>query len=83
MSPDIGHHGGVTAPVQACPSCESPEMVQGVVVGRAPGVKFKRSRGLADLKGVRLTTGVFDHSADALRCQDCGTVVIPPPPRQQ
>lgn len=58
-------------------------MVEGVVVGRAPGVKFKRSRGLTDLKGVRLTTGVFDHSADALRCRDCGTVVIPPPAREQ
>jgi uncharacterized OB-fold protein len=75
--------GVVISPAPACPTCESPEMVEGVVVGRAPGVKFKRSRGLADLKGVRLTTGVFDHSADALRCQDCGTVVIPPLPREQ
>jgi hypothetical protein len=53
-------------------------MTAGVVVGRSPGVKFKRARGLAgDLTGIQLTRGLFNHSADALRCETCGTVVIP------
>jgi hypothetical protein len=52
-------------------------MEPGVVVGRSPGVKFKRSRGLGDLGGIRLTDGIFHHSVAALRCSACGTVVIP------
>ena len=51
-----------------------------MVVGRSPGVKFKKARGLAgDLTGIQLTHGFFNHSADALRCETCGTVVIPAP----
>jgi hypothetical protein len=53
-------------------------MSAGVVVGRSPGVKFKKSRGIVgDLTGVQLTSGIFNHSVDALRCNSCGTVVIP------
>ncbi|HEV2796090.1 MAG TPA: hypothetical protein VGV65_00585 [Nocardioides sp.] len=50
-----------------------------MIVGRSPGVKFKQSRGLAgDLTGIPLTTGFFNHSADARRCAACGTVVVLP-----
>lgn len=60
-----------------CPSCSS-SMAAGVVVGRAPGVKFEAARDvLGDLGGVTLTSGVFNHSVDAWRCPACGTVVIP------
>jgi ribosomal protein S27E len=60
-----------------CPVCGG-SMDVGVVVGRSPGVKFKESKGiLGDLGGIPLTTGVFNHSVDALRCPSCGTVVIP------
>jgi uncharacterized OB-fold protein len=53
-------------------------MSAGVVVGRSPGVKFKKTRGLTgDLTGIKLTQGFFNHSIDALRCDTCGTVVIP------
>ena len=53
-------------------------MSAGVVVGRSPGVKFKKARGLTgDLTGIQLTHGFFNHSADAWRCDACGTVVIP------
>lgn len=62
-----------------CPNCGLP-MEAGVVVGRAPGVKFKPSRGLlGDLTGIPVTRGVFNHEADAFRCPGCGTVVIMPP----
>ncbi|GAA4088555.1 PF20097 family protein [Nonomuraea sp. NPDC050663] len=61
----------------SCPLCES-AMESGQIVGRSPGVKFKKSAGLlGDLSGVPVTQGFFNHSADALRCRDCGTVVIP------
>jgi hypothetical protein len=41
-------------------------------------VKFKKARGLTgDLTGIKLTQGFFKHRADALRCEACGTVVIP------
>ena len=54
-------------------------MSKGLVVGRSPGVKFKQARGLAgDLTGILLTRGFFNHSAPAFRCEQCGTVVIPP-----
>lgn len=54
-------------------------MTEGSIVGRSPGVKFKVRPGIAgDLTGTRLTTGIFNHSAPALRCDSCGTVVIPP-----
>ena len=53
-------------------------MSAGVVVGRGPGVKFKETRGLTgDLTGIKLTQGFFKHSVEALRCEACGTVVIP------
>ncbi|MEV5554578.1 hypothetical protein AB0L44_13035 [Nonomuraea wenchangensis] len=53
-------------------------MQSGVVVSRSPGVKFKRSMGpLGDLGGIRLTKGIGYQSADAFRCEHCGTVVIP------
>ena len=62
-----------------CPTCSASGLVAGVIVGRSPGVKFKASAGLAgDLTGVPITTGIFNHSAPALRCNQCGTVVIPP-----
>ena len=60
-----------------CPQCHG-EMSAGVVVGRGPGVKFKKSRGLTgDLTGIKLTQGFFRHSVDAWRCGSCGMVVIP------
>jgi hypothetical protein len=63
----------------ACPTCGETDLDPGVIVGRSPGVKFKQSKGLAgDLTGVPLTTGIFNHSAPALRCAACGTVVVPP-----
>ncbi len=67
----------MTAEPMPCPGCQG-EMSAGVVVGRSPGVKFKESRGLTgDLTGIKLTSGFFNHSVDALRCGSCGTVVIP------
>lgn len=63
----------------ACPGCGHSPLDPGVIVGRSPGVKFKRSRGIAgDLTGVQLTHGFVNHSADALRCTACGTVVVLP-----
>jgi rubredoxin len=59
-----------------CPICHA-GMEPGVVVGRSPGVKFKRSRGFGDLGGILLTAGIFNHSAAAFRCSSCGPVVIP------
>ncbi|WP_433349189.1 PF20097 family protein [Microtetraspora malaysiensis] len=60
-----------------CPVCAS-MMEPGVVVGRSPGVKFKKQTDVfGDLGGVLLTSGFINHSASALRCSDCGTVVIP------
>lgn len=56
-----------------CPLCAS-VMEPGVVVARSPGAKFKKQRGLL---GVRLTRGYGYESVDALRCDACGTVVIP------
>ena len=57
----------------------SAEMVEGSIVGRSPGVKFKASRDiLGDLTGVPITNGFFNHSARAFRCSTCGTVVVPP-----
>ena len=68
----------MTEPI-ACPRCRHADLTSGVIVGRSPGVKFKRSKGLAgDLTGVRLTTGLFNHSAPALRCTECGTVIVLP-----
>lgn len=62
----------------SCPSCSHP-MVAGFVVGRSPGVKFKAAVDvLGDLGGITLTDGVFNHSASAYRCPECGTVLIPP-----
>ncbi len=53
-------------------------MSVGQVVGRSPGVTFKKSAGLAgDLTGIPLTQGIFNHRANALRCDACATVVIP------
>jgi hypothetical protein len=67
----------VSAQAMPCPQCQG-EMSAGVVVGRSPGVKFKRARGLTgDLTGIQLTKGFFNRSVDALRCETCGTVVIP------
>lgn len=60
-----------------CPNCTS-EMEPGVVLGRAPGVKFKNRRSTAgDLGGIRLTKGFFNHSVEAWHCPSCATVVIP------
>jgi len=62
-----------------CPSCGESDLEGGLIVGRSPGVKFKKHRGIAgDLTGVPLTRGFFNHSAPALRCEKCGTVVVPP-----
>jgi hypothetical protein len=61
----------------SCPICSN-VMESGVVVGRSPGVKFKKQMGvLGDLGGVRLTRGFGYQSVDAMRCDACGTVVIP------
>lgn len=63
----------------SCPTCGRDELTSGVIVGRSPGVKFKRSRGIeGDLTGTPITTGFFNHSAPAHRCEACGTVVVPP-----
>jgi uncharacterized Zn finger protein len=62
----------------SCPVCGSDDLVLGVIVGRSPGVKFKEERGLlGDLSGTPITSGVFNHSAEAWRCEACGTVVVP------
>lgn len=67
----------MTSTIEACPSCAE-QMHAGVVVGRSPGVKFKTARSIAgDIGGILLTTGIFNHSVNALRCARCGTVVIP------
>lgn len=63
----------------ACPTCGTAELTSGLIVGRSPGVKFKQSRGLlGDLVGIPLTKGIFNHSAPAFRCAECGTVVVQP-----
>ncbi|MBU3977807.1 MAG: hypothetical protein L6256_05830 [Propionicimonas sp.] len=47
-------------------------------MGRSPGVKFKAETDVfGDLGGILLTSGFFNHSAAAFRCESCGTVVIP------
>lgn len=62
-----------------CPTCGQSDLDSGVIVGRSPGVKFKQSKGSAgDLNGIPLTTGIFNHTAAALRCAACGTVVVLP-----
>ena len=49
----------MTEPI-ACPRCRHADLTSGIIVGRSPGVKFKRSKGLAgDLTGVPVTTGFF------------------------
>jgi hypothetical protein len=67
-----------------CPICAAPTMTPGDIVGRSPGVKFKSSGPglLGDLTGTLITRGIFNHSARALRCDACGTVVVPSPDRQ-
>lgn len=73
------HHGIVTESPIACPTCGQLELEAGLIVGRSPGVKFKRNRGLGgDLTGIPLTRGVFNHSAPAFRCGKCGTIVVTP-----
>lgn len=73
------HDGVMTQSPPACPRCGKPGLESGLIVGRSPGVKFKRHRGLGgDLTGIPLTRGVFNHSAPALRCEKCGTVVVTP-----
>lgn len=63
----------------ACPHCGATGLVEGVIVGRSPGVKFKPQRGvMGDLTGIPLTRGIFNHSASAFRCPGCGTVVVTP-----
>jgi len=63
----------------ACPTCGNLELQAGLIVGRSPGVKFKKNRGLSgDLTGIPLTRGFFNHSAPAHRCGKCGTVVVTP-----
>ena len=42
-------------------------------------MKFKHSTGFAaDLTGIRLTSGTFNHTAPAARCDVCGAVVVLP-----
>ncbi|GAA3650984.1 hypothetical protein GCM10022237_08420 [Nocardioides ginsengisoli] len=65
--------------LDACPTCGDTDLDSGVIVGRAPGVTFKPSQGVSgDLAGVRLTTGVVNHTAPAVGCAACGTVVVLP-----
>ena len=41
--------------------------------------EVKGSKGVAgDLTGILLTDGFFNHDAPALRCDECGTVVVLP-----
>ncbi|CAN5655302.1 hypothetical protein BH11ACT8_BH11ACT8_35680 [soil metagenome] len=62
-----------------CPHCAETALVDGVIVGRSPGVKFKKSQGIAgDLTGTPVTKGFMSHSAPAWRCSSCGCVVVPP-----
>ena len=67
------------AETMSCPGCGRADLTAGVIVGRSPGVKFKARQGLAgDLTGIPITTGFLNQSAPALRCEACGTVVVPP-----
>jgi len=62
----------------SCPVCGAANLTEGEIVGRSPGVKFKRRAGLmGDLLGIPLTRGFFMLTAPALRCENCGTVVVP------
>jgi hypothetical protein len=73
----IGH---MPIETMSCPVCSSQALVLGVIVGRSPGVKFKEERGLlGDLSGTLITSGAFNHSAEAWRCEACGTVIVPGP----
>ena len=68
----------MTKTPSACPTCGAGDLAEGAIVGRSPGVKFKQSKGiLGDLTGTPITTGFFNHSALAFRCERCGTVVVP------
>ena len=67
--------GGATA----CPGCGG-TVAPEIIAGRSPGVKFKSEQdGFFDLAGIPITSGFFNHSAPALRCPRCGTVVVPGP----
>ena len=62
-----------------CPVCSNSNLTPGVIVGRSPGVKFKVSKGFGgDLTGIPLTSGFFNHSAPAHRCEACGAVIVLP-----
>jgi uncharacterized Zn finger protein len=68
----------VSVEAMSCPICGSGRLALGEIVGRSPGVKFKREGGLlGDLSGIAITSGLFNHSAQAWRCEECGTVVVP------
>jgi ribosomal protein S27E len=68
----------MSAQVITCPICGSQGLVLGEIVARAPGVKFKDSRGLlGDLTGDSITRGVLIHHATAMRCSQCNTVIVP------
>jgi hypothetical protein len=68
----------VSIEAMSCPICGSGRLTLGVIVGRSPGVKFKRKSGLlGDLSGITLTSGLLNHSAQAWRCEECDTVVVP------
>jgi len=69
----------VTESPIACPTCGALNLEAGLIVGRSPGVKFKKKLGVTgDLTGIPLTRGFVNHSAPALRCGKCCTVVVTP-----
>ena len=62
----------------SCPVCGAADLTVGEIVGRSPGVKFKRRAGLmGDYFGIPLTKGFFILTAPAMRCEKCATVVVP------
>ena len=68
---------GFMTTAMACPRSRRRDLTTGVIVGRSPWVEFKRSRGVSGgLTGIPVTTGFFNHSVPAFRCDDCGTVVV-------
>lgn len=57
-----------------CPQCYETLQV-GAIVGSAPGIGFVPER--APNLELSLSSEAFGHQLHALRCDRCGTVVIP------
>jgi hypothetical protein len=60
--------------VSHCPQCHE-ALQAGTLLGRAPGIGFVPER--APALELSISSAHFEHQLMALRCDRCGTVVIP------